>query len=234
MYGIIAVNVLVFLWQSTLSQPALQQLLFFGGIVPARWTDPAWAMAQGIPTAGVTPLLTSMFLHGGIIHLLSNMWSLVIFGDNVEDRLGHGRFLAFYLLSGVIAGLVHTITDLDSTIPTIGASGAIAGVLGAYIVLYPKSRVLTLIPIFFYPLLTEIPAFIFLGLWFFLQLLSGTMSTIAGTVGGVAWWAHIGGFAAGFFLHRFFLRRQPPRQYEVLVDPRDPQRLILVDRRREE
>ncbi len=234
MYGIVALNVLVFLYQSQLDASALRELLFLGGIVPARWTDAAWAASVGLPAAGPMPLISSMFLHGGWLHLLSNMWSLFIFGDNVEDRMGHGRFLVFYLLAGSVAGLVQTVTDLGSRIPTIGASGAIAGVLGAYLVLYPKSRVLTLIPIFIYPLVTELPAFIFLGLWFVMQLVSGTMSTLGGTVGGVAWWAHIGGFAAGFLLLRLFLKPQRrPRQGTVLVS-RDGRPVILVDRRSDE
>ena len=144
---------------------------------------------------------TSMFLHGGWLHLIGNMLSLWIFGDNVEDRLGHGRFILFYLLCGTLAALAHVWADPLSPLPTIGASGAIAGVMGAYFVLYPHSRVITLLPIFVFIQIVEVPAVVFLGLWFLLQLVSGMGSQLAATtgeaVGGIAFWAHIGGFAVG-------------------------------------
>jgi len=136
-----------------------------------------------------------MFLHGGFLHILGNMWFLYIFGDNIEDRLGHLRYLIFYLLTGIAAGLVHLLTNWNSKIPTIGASGAISGVMGAYLILYPRARVLTLIPIFLFFQFVEIPAFLFLGYWFLLQLFSAGLTR--GDVGGVAWWAHIGGFVTG-------------------------------------
>ena len=143
-------------------------------------------------------LVTSMFLHGGWLHVFSNMWTLWIFGDNVEDRLGHGRYLGFYLLSGLAAAAIHTLTNTDSTLPTIGASGAIAGVMGAYFVLFPGARVVTLIPIFFWPLFVELPAILYLGFWFLTQFYSGTLSLAAGRdAGGIAWWAHVGGFLVG-------------------------------------
>jgi hypothetical protein len=136
-----------------------------------------------------------MFLHGGFMHLIGNMWSLYIFGDNVEDRLGSARYIAFYLLCGLASGLTHLLLNAHSNIPTIGASGAIAGVMGAYFVLYPRSRILTLIPIIFIPWFVEIPAFFFLGIWFVLQFLNAAGSS--GQAGGIAWWAHIGGFVFG-------------------------------------
>jgi hypothetical protein len=145
-----------------------------------------------------------MFLHGGFWHLLGNMWSLYIFGDNVEDRLGPLRYLVFYLLCGWLSGLTHFVFNMDSRIPTIGASGAIAGVMGAYLILYPSSKILTLIPIFFIPYFIEIPAFFFLGIWFLLQFLSAAVSR--GDLGGIAWHAHVGGFVFGMVLLKLFDR----------------------------
>jgi membrane associated rhomboid family serine protease len=150
-----------------------------------------------------------MFLHAGWFHFLSNMWILFIFGDNVEDRMGSFTFLFFYLLSGFAAGILQTMVNPSSTVPTLGASGAIAGVLGAYVVLFPAARVVTLILILFFPLIVRIPAVFFLGIWFISQLFSG-VSSIATGMGGVAWWAHIGGFLFGLFLGRFFQLRPPP------------------------
>jgi membrane associated rhomboid family serine protease len=149
------------------------------------------------------PLILSIFLHGGMLHLGFNMLFLWIFGNNIEDVMGHGRFLLFYLVCGVSAGIIHVLTDLNSQIPTIGASGAIAGVMGAYIVLYPRARILTLVPLLFYFTFVELPAYLFLGVWFILQLL------MSGGGGGVAWFAHIGGFIAGLFLVQRFVRYSP-------------------------
>lgn len=142
------------------------------------------------------------------MHVISNMWMLWIFGDNVEDRMGHLRFLVFYLLCGVAAGIVHFATNLNSTLPTVGASGAVAGVMGAYFLLYPRARIITMIPVFFYPLFIEIPAVFFLGLWFYSQLFSG-LASLSGPmqVGGIAWWAHVGGFLTGAALRFVFVKR---------------------------
>jgi len=155
-----------------------------------------------------------MFLHGGWLHLIGNMWFLWIFGDNVEDYLGHVRFLLFYLLCGLAASVAHLAFNLHSTIPTLGASGAIAGVLGAYLLLFPGARILTLVPVFFVWLM-ELPAYVILIYWFVLQLLQGTASlaqTAAG--GGVAWWAHVGGFVAGLALVKIVASRR--RRYYVI------------------
>ncbi|HEX9797247.1 MAG TPA: rhomboid family intramembrane serine protease [Anaerolineales bacterium] len=203
---LILVNVLLFLFEASLGQAGLQSLLGRYGLVPARMslTDPQ----------SLTALFSSMFLHGSWFHLISNMWTLYIFGDNVEERMGSGRYLVFYLLAGVIAGLTHVYFAADSRLPTIGASGAIAGVLGAYFVLFPRGRVLTLIPVFFLPWFVEVPAFVFLGVWFFSQLSSGLLSlgnlSGGGAFSGIAWWAHIGGFVAGLFFVHMFARRQRP------------------------
>ena len=215
-WALIAVNCLVFAWQLALPEGSLLRLFHLYGMVPARFSSPGWAAEAGYPQSLALPFLTSMFLHGGFFHLLSNMWTLWIFGDNVEDRMGRLRYLLFYLSCGLGAGLVHWLTNLGSTVPTIGASGAIAGVLGAYLVLFPRSRVVTLVPLFFWPLFFEIPAYFYLAFWFVTQLLSGASALASGAAGagGVAWWAHIGGFAAGFALHRLFLGRRPPKAPE--------------------
>jgi len=160
-------------------------------------------------------ILTSMFMHGGILHILSNMWFLYIFGDNVEDVFGHVGYLAFYLVSGVCGALLQVVVSHNSVIPMIGASGAISGVLGAYLVLYPRARILTLLPIFIFIQLVNVPAFVFLGLWIVVQLLSGLAGPRAG--GGVAFFAHIGGFALGFLMGILARVFQPRRglQYRI-------------------
>ncbi len=194
--AIIAINALLFLFQLWLG-PALHMFIQEFGLIPAKYF---W-FGLNRPTEWgerFLPLVTSMFLHGGWMHVIGNMWSLWIFGDNVEDRLGHAGFLAFYVGTGLAAGLTHVYLNSNSPIPTIGASGAISGVMGAYFLLYPRSRVLTLIPIFIFIQIIEIPAVFFLGFWFLLQFFQGTASIMAGeTLGGVAWFAHLGGFVAG-------------------------------------
>ena len=193
--ALIVVNVIAFLWQ--LSQgPRLEDVFFLYGIVPLRYSDPS-VSAHFTSFQQVLPFVTSMFLHGGIFHILGNVWFLYIFGDNIEDTLGHIRYLAFYLLCGVTAGLVHLFTNWGSKIPTIGASGAIAGVMGGYLLLYPRAKILTLVPIFFFFQFFEIPAFVFLGYWLFIQVSSP--ANFSSGAGGVAWWAHVGGFVSGQF-----------------------------------
>ncbi len=197
--ALIVANVVAFGYELSLPTEALDRLFATFGIVPAAVT------AGAVPLPWILrPFLGSLFLHGGLFHLLANMWTLWIFGDNVEDRLGSGRFLLFYLASGLSAGAVHLVTNPGSAVPTIGASGAIAGVLGAYFVLYPFARIVTLIPIVFWPVFVELPAFLYLGFWFVSQLASGGASAAAGTAGGIAWWAHVGGFLAGLILLRAF------------------------------
>jgi hypothetical protein len=155
----------------------------------------------------VPPFFTSMFLHGGWLHLIGNMWFLWIFGDNVEDALGSFRFVFFYLACGLAAGFLHFILGPTSAVPTIGASGAIAGVLGGYLVLYPGARVLTLVPLGFFVRIMELPAALMIGLWFLVQLASGLL-TQGMEGGGVAWWAHVGGFVAGLALVRLLRKRR--------------------------
>jgi len=216
-WPLILVNVIGFVYQVVLSDRRLEQLVFLYGIVPVRYTHPAWARGVGFPPADYWPFLTSMFLHGGWFHVIVNMWTLWIFGDNVEDRMGHLRFLLFYLLCGVFAGLVHLVPNADSPIPVIGASGAIAGVLGAYFLLFPFSWIICVIPVFFYPLFVPIPASLYLLFWFISQLFSGTLSLMApGHVGGIAFWAHAGGFAAGLLLCGVFAGRRARAAYPSL------------------
>ncbi|MGA2317949.1 MAG: rhomboid family intramembrane serine protease [Thermodesulfobacteriota bacterium] len=197
---IIGLNIIVFLWQ-LLQGSDLKEVFYLYGMVPLRYHDPELS-AHFTRFQQYLPFLTSMFLHGGFLHIIMNMWFLYIFGDNIEDRLGHIRYLVFYLFCGVAAGLVHLFTNWNSNIPTIGASGAISGVMGAYLLLYPRSKILTLIPIFFFFQFVEIPAFIFLGFWLFLQLFSASLTPR--NVGGVAFWAHIGGFVAGLIFIKIF------------------------------
>jgi hypothetical protein len=183
--------------------PKEDLFIYTYGLVPARYSLPEVAR-HFTSFQQVIALLSFMFLHGGVWHLLGNMWSLYIFGDNVEDRLGPFRYLLFYLLSGWVSGLFHLFLNWHSPVPTIGASGAIAGVMGAYLILFPRSKILTLIPIFFIPYFIEIPAFFFLGLWFLLQFLGAAGSDPQG--GGIAWWAHVGGFVAGIALVKILER----------------------------
>ncbi len=168
-----------------------------GSIMQVPVVETIFREAAPSPIPPVLTLLTCIFLHGGWMHFLGNMWFLWIFGDNVEDRFGHWGYLAFYLLTGVAASLTHLVTELNSSIPTIGASGAIAGVMGAYLVSYPHARVLALVPVFYIFFTRELPAPVFLGIWFVIQFFQGVSTITAVETEGVAWWAHIGGFAAG-------------------------------------
>lgn len=218
---LILTNSIVFLFELMMPEPALQQFFHLFGIVPARFMHPDWAHWVGFPI-NYWPFLTSMFLHGGWLHIIANMWTLWIFGSSVEDRMGPLRYTIFYLLCGQAAALTHCFMNSSSTIPAFGASGAIAGVMGAYFFLFPYSRVIVLMPILFFPLFFELPAVIYLGLWLFTQLFSGTLS-LAGAqdTGGIAWWAHVSGFISGVLLHYLFIRpgkayRRPSRdEYEI-------------------
>ncbi|MBI4396545.1 MAG: rhomboid family intramembrane serine protease [Elusimicrobia bacterium] len=205
---IILVNIAVFWHEISLPGIASVENLIQGwGIVPLKLLASPW---MEWPT-----VFTSMFLHGGWSHIIANMLYLWIFGDNVEDRMGHFLYLVFYLCVGTVAAITQVYFNPLSQVPMIGASGAIAGVLGAYFVLYPNARVLALVPIWFFLRIVEIPAVFFLGFWFIIQALQGLGSisqrSFSGDMGGVAWWAHAGGFAAGLFLVGFFKRRSRRR-----------------------
>lgn len=194
-YFLMAVNLLVFILQIQVGF-GNEAFFYTFGLVPAKYT--VYEMSKHFSfTNQLISIFSYMFLHGGFLHFVGNMWSLYIFGDNVEEYFGSFRFLGFYLICGVISGFFHFVLNPTSSMPTIGASGAIAGVMGAYFLLFPKSKILTLIPIIIIPWFVEIPAFVFLGIWFFMQVLNAAGSG-AGT--GIAWWAHIGGFAAGLLL----------------------------------
>lgn len=196
---LIVANILIFLYETSLPLPDRGALIQTYGLVPRDITAIWPSMAPDV-SGGYLPLLTAMFLHAGWLHVLGNMLFLWVFGDNVEDLLGPWRFLLFYLSVGLAGNLAHTIANPASTLPTVGASGAVAGVLGAYMINFPRARVLTLVPILFFVTTAEIPAVFFLAFWFLLQLASGVASLGVPTSGGVAWWAHIGGFVAGAFL----------------------------------
>ena len=199
--ALIIANVLAFLYELRMGPGALEQFIVTWGLIPSR--------LLGDPANTWNTIYSSMFLHGGWFHILNNMWVLFIFGDNVEARMGSIKYLVFYLLSGTAAGLLQTFILPSSQTPMIGASGAVAGVLGAYLVLFPRSRVASLVPIFFIFTIVEIPAFIYLLFWFLSQLYSGWLSIQGGTGSGIAWWAHIGGFVFGLFMSFVFANRQP-------------------------
>jgi len=214
-YTFILLNLFLLLYQVSLGYH-LERFLYTWGVVPVKFFAPFDYDHLGFSDR-VLPLFTSMFLHGGWLHLLGNMLFLYIFGDNVEDRLGHIRYFFFFILCGVLAVVAHLITNPSSRVPTIGASGAIAGVMGAYLFLFPYARVVTLIFVFFFIDIIEIPAFFFLAFWFILQFLNGTMSVSSANAvsGGVAWWAHIGGFLAGILLLFVFGVRRTTRRVRL-------------------
>jgi membrane associated rhomboid family serine protease len=210
--GLIVVNSIIFLVEF-LFQPVANQLVQTFGATPTHivtgWTNPVT----------LATLFTSMYLHGGWAHLIGNMIYLWIFGDNVEDRMGHVRFFIFYTLCGLVSGLAQVLAMPTSSVPAIGASGAIAGVLGAYLLLFPHARVRTLIPLIFIYTTVHLPAVVVLGGWFLVQFLNGLASiNVAVQTGGVAWWAHIGGFAIGMILMPLFRQKQPPAPPPYVYD----------------
>jgi membrane associated rhomboid family serine protease len=211
--ALIVINFIVFFYQLTLDPRALQSFIMTYSMVPAR-AQLALAHSQYTLAQGFFPLFTSMFLHAGWLHIIGNMWFLWLFGPNVEDRLGHLPYLGFYLVCGLGAGIAQTLFSLGSTIPGLGASGAIAGVLGAYVVFFPSSRILTLVTLFFWWFFARLPAVLFIGLWFAVQFLSGLGSLGSAQAGGVAWWAHVGGFLLGMLLVSGMRRIQPEIYYD--------------------
>ena len=198
-WALIAVNCVVFLYQISLSEPELELFLSRFALIPARYFAPD--APSPLSVLDFLPFVTNMFLHGGWLHLILNMWTLWLFGRTVEDRFGSARYLLFYVLCGAVASTTHALVNATSEIPALGASGAIAGVLGCYMRMFPLSRVVVMIPILFFPFFFELPAIVFTGLWFLVQVMQGTADLFAPPAGaGVAWWAHIGGFVAGFLL----------------------------------
>ena len=201
---VVGLCILVFLWQSSLSQESSQAAIYALGFIPAVLFGNVELPAQLAWLPAPTTVLTSMFLHGGLLHLAGNMLYLWIFADNIEDSMGHGRFLLFYVVCGVVAAFAQAAPELGSTIPMIGASGAVSGVLGAYVLLFPRARILVVVPLLvvFYTL--RLPAFIVLGVWFVGQLLNSLAASEVG--GGIAFRSHVGGFLAGLLLIKLFQR----------------------------
>ena len=213
-YLLITLNTLVLLFQKVVLPPQAERaFLDTFGLVPLKFEAAIGFVHAYVPHASALPLFTSMFLHAGWLHLIGNMLFLWIFGDNIEDYLGHFSYLVFYLLSGIAASLCHVLLNANSTIPSVGASGAIAGVMGAYFVLFPSARVLMFVPLIFFFTFIWLPAWIVLGYWFVLEFLSGAATSINGAArngGGIAVWAHVGGFLAGIVM----IKLMPQRMYQ--------------------
>ncbi len=222
----IAACVLAFLWQMSLGGEGGQRAVYSLGVIPAVLFDRAELPPELVLLPSEATVFTSMFLHGGIMHLAGNMLYLWIFGNNVEDSMGHARFVIFYLLCGVAAAVGQAWMHPDSQIPMIGASGAISGVLGAYLLLYPHARVLTVVPLGLYSQMVRLPALLVLGFWFVMQIFSSAAAG-GGEKGGVAWFAHIGGFIAGMVLIPLFKHRDVP-----LFHPAQPAPVLPLGRRR--
>ena len=218
-YFIIGLNTVIFLFECSVglqNQRMLNALMYEFGVVPRNVTAALGGSPHFDLAGAFIPILTSMFLHGSWLHIIGNMWVLWIFGDNIEDYLGHFPYLLFYLVSGVAASIAHILLNLGSKIPSVGASGAIAGVMGAYFVLYPRARVLTIVPLIVFFTFWWLPAWIVLGYWFLVQFLSGAATSIAETsqtTGGVAFWAHVGGFVAGILLIKLMPERRNRYRY---------------------
>jgi membrane associated rhomboid family serine protease len=210
-YFLIGLNVLVFLFEVSLAPPTRQAFIFQFGVIPVRVLGAFGIASVSVPHPSAIPLLTSMFLHASWLHLIGNMWVLWIFGDNIEDYLGHFPYLIFYLVSGFAASALHILLNSSSTVPSVGASGAIAGIMGAYFLLFPSARVLTLVPLIIFFTFIWLPAWIVLGYWFVLQFLSGAATSIAYSNstggGGIAFWAHVGGFVAGLVMVKLMPQR---------------------------
>jgi membrane associated rhomboid family serine protease len=211
-YLLIALNTLVFLFELSLGPHTREVFVYQFGVEPIRVLEGLGLANVVVPHPSAVPLLTSMFLHASWLHLIGNMWVLWIFGDNIEDYLGHFAYLIFYLVCGLAASLAHVLLNANSNVPSVGASGAIAGVMGAYFLLFPSARVLTLVPLIIFFTFVWLPAWIVLGYWFVLQFLSGAATSIAysnrtGGGGGIAFWAHVGGFVAGLIMIKLIPQR---------------------------
>lgn len=218
-YLIIVSNALIFLYQTSLSPAAGNDLVYEYGLVPARYFFPQWGLRHGLSPDNYVPFVTATFLHGGWLHLIFNMWTLFIFGSTLEGRMGSLQFLVFYLCCAGASTLAHGYFNPDSIVPVIGASGAVAGVIGAYAVLFPTARITLLVPIIIIPLIFTIPALAFATIWFGIQLFQGFWEQfIPDMGGGIAWWAHIGGFVAGLVLLPLFLLFAPRRQMGIQWD----------------
>lgn len=215
-WAIMAVCITVFLYMQFLPQQSLQYFTYRYGMLPIRYSNIPWGESFGLPFDYGLSFITSLFLHGGWFHLILNMWFIWIFADNIEDRMGHGLFWCFYLLCGLIATVTQWLFDPQLTSPVVGASGAIAGILGAYFFLYPYARVVIWIPFLLLPIFVEVPAIAFLGFWVIIQLHEATTSVVFGAPADVAWWAHLGGFIAGAVLYPLFLRKEESQENEQI------------------
>ncbi len=205
-WAIMAICIGIFFLMKMMPDETVRQLTYLYGMVPIRYSNPEWATAFGLPPDYHLSFFTSLFIHGGWIHIIINMWFIWIFSKNIEDSMGHGKFLIFYLLCGLFATVVQWYFDPELMIPVVGASGAIAGVLGAYFFLYPYAKVVIWFPLFLLPIFFELPAIAFLGFWVIIQLQKATTSMMFDNVtADVAWWAHLGGFIAGAILHPLFI-----------------------------
>lgn len=212
-WTLMAINSVVFLLMLTMPDSMRQAFVFLYGMVAARYSHPAWAMDVGLPDDHYLSFLTSMFLHGGWMHIIMNMLFLWIFADNIEDRMGRLRFIIFYFLCGLTAAFLQYFFNADSTVPVVGASGAIAGIMGAYFFLYPYARIIIWIPLFFLPIFFEVPAIAFLGFWVIIQLKNATDTLVNQPFADVAWWGHLGGFLMGAVCYRYFIREDAPPGY---------------------
>jgi len=202
---LIVINIYIFQYEISLGQNGMEKLFYTFGLVPAHYSS------YQSPPAGYFPFFSSVFLHGSWIHVLGNMWMLWLFGDNVEDRMGRVEFLLFYIICGLIAGLAHYFMNPTSAIPVVGASGAVAGIMGAYFLMYRHARVLTFVPPFF---LFYFPAWIYLSIWILTQFWGGAANFfVSNNCSPIAFWAHVGGFLAGMVLYRFFLKRKEEIRY---------------------
>ena len=195
---LILLNVLIFLFQKSLDEKAFMDFIHRFALVPSEIQNQESILGTFLP------FLTNMFLHGSLLHLISNVWTLAIFGDNVEDRMGRGRYILFYLLCGFLAGATHYFLNLHVSLPALGASGAIAGIMGAYMLAFPQSKIVFLVPILFIPFFFKISAYLYLAIWFSIQFLSLAVNEIINLTAGVAYGAHIGGFIAGLLFYGFF------------------------------
>jgi membrane associated rhomboid family serine protease len=221
-WGLILLNCLIFLFELSLPPRQLEHFFEQFGLVPAHYSQVDWTDINSLLSTDFWPFLTMMFVHGGWLHIIGNMWFLYLFGDNVEDRMGSARFLFFYLLCGLCASIIQYASYPQSDVPNIGASGAIAGVMGAYLVLFPQARIITLILIVFIPWIVEIPAVFFLGIWALTQLFDVLTISPMATHGGIAFWAHVGGFVVGILLLSLFLQPQKEAPRPVYPDEYQP------------
>ncbi len=218
-WSIMSVCIFIFLSMKMMPDEVQRQLTYLYGMVPIRYSNPSWSAAFGLPFDNYLSFLTSLFMHGGWVHIILNMWFMWIFANSIEDRMGHIKFLVFYLWCGLFATLVQWYFDQQLTIPVVGASGAIAGVLGAYFVLYPYARVVIWLPLFFLPIFFQLPAIAFLGFWVIIQLQNATAALVFDDLAvNVAWWAHLGGFLAGTLLHPLFINKKEMSFEEVSFD----------------